>query len=104
MLADDYQLNEVEYYYDDVFYFICNDGFTYEDAVVVCRENAGTSFAFGNTTSLSALNSTNQIFNSTFQCVGHEDSLCDCPQTEAICSSDLVVQILCDPPGNTRVN
>ena len=97
--------DELEYYSEDIFYFVCDDGFTEEDATVACRENTGTSFANRSSTSLSSINSTNQIFDSAFECVGYEDSLCDCPNTtEVTCASNLVVQIQCEPQGITRVN
>ena len=105
LLAADSGLSEVEFYNESIFYFVCYDGFTYENSEVVCRENTGTLFANKNSISLSSINSTNQILNSIISCNGYENSLCECPQsTGASCSSNLVVQIQCEPQGNTRLN
>ena len=90
--------NPVEYYSNNS-YYVCADGFTDEDGAVVCRENTGTYFIQRGSLERSTLNGTNEIYPYDFQCIGYEDSLCECNTTTQNCASNQVAQVHCNVLG-----
>ena len=75
------------------------DGFTQENADVVCRENEGSTALSYSNVSNSDLTSGLQILERRFICTGMETSLCDCSSSIESCPSNNVVQLQCNTPG-----
>ena len=89
----------VQYYDGQVWYYLCSDGFTDQNADVICEENFGTKME--NVTYVNAADLTYgyEILSYRHDCEGNELSLCDCPTTNQTCTSMDVVAIMCQRPG-----
>ena len=90
--------NPVEFFSNDL-YYVCADGFTDYDGQVVCRENTGTYFITRDSLERSTLNGSNELYPFAFQCVGNEDSLCECNTSVQNCPSNQVAQVHCNVLG-----
>lgn len=96
-IDQDYHL--VEYFEDEQRYYVCADGFTYDSAIVVCRDTAHSSaLDFRNVSELDIPPFTN-IFPLRTSCDGTEPTLCECDITGEGCPSGAVVEVRCGKPG-----
>lgn len=96
---------QVVRYYDTAWYYLSEEGFTKENADVVCRENGGTTSMMTGSMSIFNIEESLPILPMTFECVGNEFSLCDCPSSESEYeSSQYVVEIQCTLPSKYNCN
>ena len=88
--------NEVKFFNNGVWYYICAQEFTTQTGNVICHEND-----FGDLLSHSFVNASSniEIYPQIHNCNGDEDSLCACPLLSEQCISNLVIALQCQPPG-----
>ena len=85
----------VKLYSDGLWYYLSSDGFTMENANVVCRENTKT-MAETFTIETRENSSSFGIYPYHIDCSGYEDSLCECRKTRQSSISDSIVKIKCE--------
>ena len=90
----------VQYYDGQVWYYLCSDGFTDQNADVICEENFGTESETHTLIGTTDLTYGYEILSHRHACVGNEDSLCHCPTIPQNCTSMSAVAIMCQRPGN----
>ena len=89
----------MEYFINEKRYYICANGFTNENAEVVCRETAQTSAVMFRNVSELDLQTYANIYPLRHSCVGDEASLCNCSTSQEECTSGYIVEVLCGVPG-----
>ena len=94
----DERLVKARYYSEQSWYYICEDGFTEETANVICRENGYTK-GVENITSFERTAEDYFIYPRQHNCIGDENSLCDCPETNLTCGN-YAVMVECTRQGN----
>ena len=90
----------VEYFVNQRRYYICADGFTAENADVVCRETANAMSINHRAVSELNLPPNTQIYPLQHSCLGNESSLCNCSTFQLLCSSGSFVEVQCGTPGS----
>ena len=86
-------------YTDKSWFYLCFDGFTYEEADVFCSETTTTSANNYTATNLESLAIQRPIYPYQYDCNGTEDSLCTCPIDMKVCSTNEVTNVTCKEPG-----
>ena len=78
---------------------MCGEGFTRENAQVVCRENAQLYALTYSSTPLLSQRRQYSIKQTAYTCYGTEQSLCNCPQNNFDCETDMIAVVECNLPG-----
>ena len=89
----------VRYYDGAQWYYICADSFSTKAAYVVCGDRNRRMIQ---SISISYVNipSDALVYNYSFNCDGHEQSLCNCSVQPTSCNSEYVVSMKCTISGN----
>ena len=90
----------VEYFVNQQRYYLCADGFTVENADVVCRETSNTRSTTFRSVGLSDLSPNPRIYPLQHFCFGNEASICNCTTSQQSCLNGSVVEVQCAAPGS----
>ena len=93
----------VEYFINQQRYYLCADGFTAENADVVCRDTTNALSIEHRAVSVLNLPPNTQIYPLQHSCLGSEASLCKCPTFLQSCSSGSSVEVKCGTPGSLYI-
>ena len=86
--------------FDSEWLYLCGEGFTQENAEVVCRENAQAEVYDTFSTPLFTQIRQYPIATTMFHCYGFEQSLCNCSATyNTECDDNMIAVVQCKLPG-----
>ena len=92
-------LTPIQVFKENSWLYICEEGFTRENAQVVCRENAQTELIGFSSLNISEQRHIYPIENFRYYCNGNETSLCDCSKTPQTCQSNKIAAVMCNLPS-----
>ena len=94
---DSYQ--EVRFFTNEQWYYLCSDSFTESAASLVCVEQGNHGLLSIKNISFDETTEIFPIYPNTINCTGNEDSLCDCSITQQACNSTAIAAVECILPG-----
>ena len=96
-----YYYQEVRYFINEQWYYVCSENFTETEANLICLEQGNYGVrSIENNIMLNEATESFPIYPYALVCDGNEASLCDCNATQQICTSNSIAAIECILPGN----
>ena len=96
--SDSYQ--EVRYFTNGQWYYLCSESLTESDADLICQQYGNHGLRSIKSFTLEEATKNLPIYPYSYNCVGNEDSLCECNTTSQTCNSNTILVLECVIPGN----